>query len=120
MHEYFDADGNPCRAADAYTTVVTRESEWDDQTRDRVLDHAAYKAGICGCGCGLPVAQAHAGKPMDVHTFTCDAGRALAQKRRMDAEEAKEMGKPDGWNDGLHYYVIPTPQDDEKDGAHGS
>lgn len=46
IHEHFDAHDN-------YTgkTVVTRESEWDDYTRSRVLALAAYEGQQCpNCG----------------------------------------------------------------------
>lgn len=31
-------------------TVVTREAEWDDVERDKMLALAYYEAGICDCG----------------------------------------------------------------------
>lgn len=107
MHEHFDVDGNPTG-----TTVITRETEWDDDTRARVLEATAYEDMLCRCGCGLPIDQAHVKQPFLVHDSICYASRALETKRRADAEAAKKAGKPDGWDDGLMYFVT-LPEDQE-------
>lgn len=44
-HEHFDANG-----VLTGFTVVTREPEWDDAERDRMLALAVYEAGVCTCG----------------------------------------------------------------------
>lgn len=102
VHEHYDADGN-------YTgkTVVTRESEWDDETRERALNLTAYDESLCACGCGLPVTESHKDQPYKVHAIRCYARRALDKRKRQAAEEAKRNKAPDGWNDGVHYFVEP-------------
>lgn len=47
-----------------------------------------------------------------VDTYTCQAGKAMAKVSRDAAEKAKQSKKPDGWNDGLHYYVVPVDPED--------
>lgn len=118
MHRYFAEDGKtPCRAADAFYTVVTREPEWDDDSRGRALRLAEYEAGLCPCGCGLPADVARSKVPMVVDTFTCYASRALdAQKRADQDAHAKDPKRPPRdphgnpiprWDDGRNYFVIP-------------
>lgn len=110
MHEHYDAEGKLTG-----TTVITRESEWDDETRDRVLLLAGYEDTLCRCGCGLPIDVAHAERPFIVDKVICQAGRALEQTRRQDREDAEKAKKPDGWSDGLHYYVQPyEPKEDRR------
>lgn len=108
MHEHFDADGNLTG-----TTVITRESEWDDETRERVLALAAHEDLICRCGCGLPMSQSHQKSPFLVDTYTCYAGRAVARRKREDEEKAKADPNsfPEGWSDGVHYFVKPHKED---------
>lgn len=61
---------------------------------------------MCGCGCGQPATEAYDKTSIyKVHKFTCQAGRAKAKVAQQDAENARKANKPDGWNDGLHYYV---------------
>lgn len=108
VHEHFDPDG-----VLTGRTVVTRESEWDDETRDRVLALAAYEDMLCACGCGLPIGEAHTKQPFIVDTVTCHAGRALERKRRDDQKKAEEDELPDGWNDGVHYFVRVLDEDKE-------
>jgi hypothetical protein len=111
VHEHFDADGNLTG-----TTVVTRESMWDDESRGRALRLAEFEAGKCPCGCGLP-AKVSTSKTvgMTVDTFTCYASRALAMEKR---KQRKEIGQTKdgkeivGWDDGLNYYVVPADRPD--------
>lgn len=44
-HEHYDVDGNLTG-----TTVVTRESEWDDEQRNHILEWFRYKALTRRCG----------------------------------------------------------------------
>lgn len=44
-HEHYDTDG-----ALTGTTVVTRESEWDDEQRQIMLEHLDYKRKTARCG----------------------------------------------------------------------
>lgn len=57
------------------------------------------------------MSEAHSKHPFVVETFTCYAGRAMDIKRRMDRDDADATKKPDGWDDGLHYYVRPVDPD---------
>ena len=89
-------------------TVVTRESPWDDETRDRVLSHAERKRLTCRCGCGqLATESVGSEDPWFVDFYVCEAGRALELKQaehRKDAED--DDGKlPEGWGAGRHYFV---------------
>jgi hypothetical protein len=104
---------------------VTREPEWDDVTRDRVLSLAAYKRGLCPCGCGVPIKEASDPKQgFVVDTFTCYATRAkerLRQKRKHDAEEAaKKSGDKslaETYDLGVVYYIRDTPSMREDHGG---
>lgn len=111
MHEHRDIDGNVTGS-----TVVTRESLWSDEARARALGLQQYEDSICGCGCNLPMAQAHRQQPFLVDHYRCYAGMAKEagkKKHRADAEaEAKKNRTelPDNWETGLHYYVtLPDP-----------
>jgi hypothetical protein len=104
VHEHFDADG-----VLTGTTVVTRESAWDDTTRQRAIDLYRYENDLCRCGCGRPASESY--NPQAVYKvdhFVCSAGRAIEQVRRRDQEQAKKDKKPEGWNDGRHYYAEPV------------
>lgn len=107
MHEHFDAAGEKTGH-----TVVTRESEWDDESRGRALRLIEYEDSLCKCGCNLPIAVAHKRQAFKVDHFTCYAGRAIEMKRRMDR---KEHEKDDGWADGKHYYaVVPEVKEGQR------
>lgn len=93
--------------------VVTRESEWDDNTRARALALIEYEDSLCRCGCGLPRREAHRKQPFMVHTYTCYAQKAAESKRRADHDAAKDTKEP-GWDDGLHYVAVPAKESDKK------
>ena len=62
------------------------------------------------------MSEAHQEQPFKVHKFVCYAGRAIQQKRRHDAEEAKKAEKPEGWNDGQYYVAEPfDPEEGKRD-----
>jgi hypothetical protein len=109
VHEHFDADGNATGH-----TVITRESEWDDQSRGRALRLAEYEDSICACGCGQPIEVAYdKTRAFVVDEFTCQAGRALDKVRREKREDAEKRKAPAGWDDGLH--MIARPHDPDRD-----
>lgn len=112
VHEHFDTEGNPTG-----TTVITRESEWDDSTRNRVLELDAYEALKCPCGCGLLITESQKEQPFLVDSVMCHASRAMAEKRRRDEAEAKSKNKPEDWNDGLMYFVRLPEKRDQRGGA---
>lgn len=108
MHEFFDADGQPCRASHAFTVVVTREPEWDEESRGRAVRLAEYEASLCPCGCGLPAAKAQApGAGFTVHEGTCRARMAIEQEKRRVQAEATKNKLGTGWDDGRFYYATP-------------
>lgn len=113
MHEFFDDDDQPCTADKAFTVVVTREAEWDHETRVRALRYQEHEDGLCKCGCNQPMDEAH--NPEAVYlidTYKCTAGRALEVEKRRRREEAEEQKLGDGWDDGLHFYARkPTERD---------
>lgn len=111
VHEHFDADGNLTGS-----TVITRESAWDEQTRTRVLELAAFEDSLCRCGCGVPMDVAHKEGPFKVDTFTCWADRAMRVKREYDEQQAKKDQLPDGWNWGRHYFVVPVDETEARRG----
>lgn len=91
-------------------TIVTRESEWDDDTRDRALGLAEYQNSLCGCGCGRPAAETIDGKTLyRVHNVVCEAGRAMERVRR---DERKKHEKDPSWDDGRHFFVVPADPND--------
>lgn len=51
-------------------------------------------------------------RAFEVDTFTCHAGKALERVRRTAFEKADDSGRPDGWQDGLHWFV--QPYDDQE------
>lgn len=94
-------------------TVITRETEWDDETRGRALGLAQYESHLCGCGCGRPIEEtAKPDQAYLVHQYTCMADKAIQKVRRQD--RAKHEKAPEGWDDGLHYYAQPTDVSDKK------
>lgn len=96
------------------TTVVTRESPWDETSRQRAMALHAYESGLCKCGCGRPAAESYDSKQVyRVDSFTCTAGRAIEIVRRQEAEQAKKENRPDDWNAGLHYYAEPVKGGDD-------
>jgi hypothetical protein len=112
VHEHFDATGKKTGH-----TVITRESAWDEASRQRALRLTEYEDGLCKCGCGLPISVAHdPATTFAVDRITCRAGKAIKRVSRLDAKHAKDANKPDSWNDGLHYVAIPTQDERGKRG----
>lgn len=110
MHEHFDIDGQPCIAAYAHTTVVTREPEWDEATRGRALRLAEHERSIDKFT-GLPLVDAYADQPFLVHSDVVNyAQRALD---RQQAEDEKNKGDDyEKWSKHRTYYVtVPDPND---------
>lgn len=78
-HEHYDADGN----LTGYT-VVTREAEWDDRQRERMLALAYYERGVCDCGFHESVATDRA-NTFTFETKVCPLCRASAKMNRIQA-----------------------------------
>lgn len=119
VHEHYSVDPSNPDAEAVLTgyTVVTRESPWDDTSRERALKLTEYEEGLCTCGCGLPVKVAHDPEQAKklgfiVHEYTCFAQKAIAQHRRKK-DEKNEKSSP-GWDDGLHYFAVPAKPTDHQ------
>ena len=121
VHEHqritgYDDDGAPVVETTGYT-IVTRESEWDATTLERVLRVADYEDSLCPCGCGIPVDKAWDPyyEPWSVDSFTCYARRALESVRRR--WEGQHKDNPEGWADGVTHYVIAPEEGTHNDEA---
>jgi hypothetical protein len=78
-HEHFDADGNLTGV-----TVVTREAEWDDFERERLIGLAVYERGVCACGFHESVASDRENH-FTFEDSTCPVCRGAARYARMQA-----------------------------------
>lgn len=110
MHEHFDAENNLIG-----TTVVTRESPWDDASRGRALRLDEYEASFCTCGCGQPLAIARdPDQIFMVDELTCYARRALdeVQEKRQAASQV-----PGRVTDSHGKFPIVRPHDPRRDPA---
>jgi hypothetical protein len=91
VHTYtYDADGR------VESVKVTRESEWDDESREEMLALAEYESEICACGFHSTLTKNksnHFGFELD----TCEVCAGREQYARMqakdDAEEEKKLEK---------------------------
>lgn len=100
-----------CAQADAYYVIVEREPEWDEPSRARAMALLEYEEGTCPCGCGQQMSVSHRPDTVFlVDTWKCTAGAAIEQQRRKAEAAAKESGKGDGWDDGMHFYARPATQ----------
>lgn len=79
-HEYDDA-GRLVR------TVVTREVEWDDWERQKMLDLADHEAHLCECG--FPESIADQDPDLEITHRVCPVCAGLAQAGRIQAEADK-------------------------------
>lgn len=78
VHEHFDADGNLTG-----TTVVTREPEWDDESRNLALDLLEHDRMIhrgCGNHMSLSMDAGHARK-VDHFRAVCEDCLAIDKAR---------------------------------------
>lgn len=77
--------------------MVTREAEWDDVQRDRMLGLGIYEAGICECG----IHESLTSDPSNHFTFeqrTCSVCRGVARYGRMMAHSDDLARKTIGEN----------------------
>jgi|GEM_PF-6363218 len=97
IHEYRDADGEPCAMADAWTTVVTREPEWDDESRDLVLDLREHDQMIHhGCGNHMSVSMdSNLSRVVNHHRLVCQDCRAIDLARKEWHKEQRHEGDID-------------------------
>jgi hypothetical protein len=108
-HEY-DEDGLLVR------TVVTREAEWDDLERDKMLALAQFEAEVCACGMHYTIADAD--PSLELTLRVCPVCAGMAQQMRVlqarDEATAKARGDkaPPGVRrpeDGRHIGLRPKP-----------
>lgn len=109
MHEHFDAKDQPCSAAEAFYTIVTREPEWDDSARARATRLEEIERDIDG-ETGLPRVEAYTKQPFIVHNDVVNyAAKAIAKKRADDAEAHGDNYS--AWSEGRRYVAVPaTPE----------
>lgn len=74
--------------------MTTREPRWTEQDRAEVLALAEYRASLCPCGCGYPVADTTAhwevGPEYDATHTTCRARAALVEAQNAAAENKRD------------------------------
>lgn len=87
-------------------TVITREPLWSDDDRARALALDKYERSLCPCGCGVPVDEAFNPKrQFSVETGTCYARKTIESVKRKAHKQAEDRNKPEGWDDGLFWFV---------------
>ena len=97
-HDHLDGDGNPCRAADAVTTRVTRDPEWDDRERAKMLGLLRYREGVHRCGIHRDVVN-DPNVHLTVYHEVCEHCRQVDLFNRMQEEtDRDEMHKRWGKN----------------------
>jgi hypothetical protein len=109
VHEHYDAEGELTG-----TTVVTRESAWDEDSRARAVALQTYEADLCKCGCGQPASEAY--DPTQVYkvdSFVCQAARAIELGKKEIAKKAEQDRWKKGWEIGRHYYAEPVKGGDD-------
>lgn len=72
------------------STVVTRESEWDDRQRDKMLGLSLYRAGLCH-GCGYPKILHHPRYHFDIELERCPIKAALDRFDRIQGEADEKV-----------------------------
>jgi hypothetical protein len=83
VHEYDDA-GRLVR------TVVTREPEWTDLERDKMLALAEYESRICGCGLHESIADQDPDLELEFRVCPICAGLEQAG-RQLHADDEKAI-----------------------------
>jgi hypothetical protein len=98
---------------------VTREPEWDDDERAKLLALAQYESEICDCGFHTTVADSDPALAMKVRVCPVCAG--LAQNfrviRAQDDAAEKQLGQNppperERPEDGRHIQLIPKTRED--------
>lgn len=99
------------------TTVVTREPEWDDVERRKMLALVEYESTICKCGYPEQIADEDPDLEMQFRVCPVCAGvaKALRMKHTEDREETKRLGEeppPDADlpDDGRYPRLVPKPK----------
>jgi hypothetical protein len=96
----YDDDGRLVR------TIVRREPRVSDEDRAQMLALELYERSLCPCGCGQPLEEATDPKrAFRVQDFRCRARSALEKHERNVRANAEATNKPEGWDDGLGFYI---------------
>lgn len=106
-------------------TVVTRDVEWDDTERAKMLALAAYEASLCACGFPEHLADEDPDLRLTVRVCPVCAGLAKAARIQSKSDQAAvaALGKtpaPEAERptDGRHIGLEPKPPaetDDDQD-----
>lgn len=74
--------------------MTTREPEWTEQDRAEALALVEYRASLCPCGCGFPVAEStgdyRTNPEYDATHITCRARAALVEAQNAAAERKSD------------------------------
>lgn len=96
--------------------TVTREAEWDDDSREEMLALAEYEAGVCACGFHKSIAQnkSHLFSFEQEHCHACAGwaqyGRLQAQDDHEEDERLKGAAPEDERpSDGRRVHMRVTP-----------
>lgn len=81
--------------AQAWEVVVTREPEWSDGDRNRLLELAHYETGICRCGYheSLTGDDSLTFMPSDRHCPVCAGQAQWNRKQEADDERAAKTAE---------------------------
>ena len=123
-HTYRDRDGNPCAMADAWSTVVEREPEYDEHGQAEILALMAWESRCCpACGNYMTVVSQGAAErnvtSADGRTFSVQMHRCLPcgleEVVRREWHEAHKDDKPNAAgalaSDGLIFVARPQEED---------
>lgn len=75
--------------------MVTREPEWDDRQRDKMLGLALYEQQVCS-GCGFHQSLTDPQYAYQIEERTCPVCAASARFLRMQADADKQARKRPG------------------------
>lgn len=86
---------------------MVREVEWDDTQAAQMDALAVHQAGMCPCGCGLPVEVSTQKQAFATTKVICHARRALDMAYR----DAAQLAKPPAERDPAWKQGVPDPMD---------
>jgi hypothetical protein len=82
-------------------SVTTREPTWTEQDRAEILALADYRASLCPCGCGHPLADTTAneetGPKFSVSYLACHARMELIDAQNAAAKGDSPYGEARMW-----------------------
>lgn len=110
VHEYDDLSR-------VVRTTVTRQPEWDDREREKMLALVEYESKVCECGMHETIADTD--PDLEMVERICPVCAGLAQSARLYADRDEKTMKPHGDhpaasiprpNDGRHLSVRLVPR----------